>query len=97
MDTDLGQHRIETPPASQRNLADSLSDPRRVQRNIEAHRECLRKLATAAACAVSTGATWAEMVDAVRAGVTDSAEVGRPSAVLSATARARIHDGNDAL
>ncbi len=97
MDTYVDTRKPETPPANQRHLADSLADPTRVERSRQAHRDALRKLSVAAAAAASTGATWDEIHQAVRAGVADAAEVGGITAVSSATARARIHGGDDRL
>lgn len=88
---------IQTPPANPRHLADQLADPARRQRLADGYDDGIRKLKTAAWVAASNGATWQEIVEAVRSGVADATEIGTPSAVSSATARARMHDGDDRL
>ncbi len=88
---------IKTPPANQGHLADKLASPTRMARGVEGHRESLRKLGTAVRVAVSHGATWDEISQAVRAAVVDAAAEGQVGAVLAATARASIHDGDDRL
>jgi hypothetical protein len=88
---------IQTPPANQRHLADQRADPARLRRLADGYDDAIRKLKTAAWVAASNGATWQEIVEAVRSGVADATEIGTPAAVSSATARARMHDGDDRL
>jgi hypothetical protein len=97
MNADIVGLDIETPPAHQRHLAETLAEPKRAANLAEAHSEGLRKLTTAAWVAASNGATWAEIIETVRAGVINAAEVGQNCAVSSATARAVNHDGDDRL
>lgn len=95
MNADLAGLDIATPPAKQRDVADKLASPTRTARGIEGHRQSLHKLGTAVHVAAQHGATWREILQAVQAAAVDATEEGHPGAVLSANARACIHDGDD--
>ena len=95
MNADIAGLDIETPPAKQRDLDAMLASPTRMAAGVEGHREALRKLGTAVMVAVDHGATWDEISQAVLAAAVTAAETGQPGAVLSATARASVHDGDD--
>jgi hypothetical protein len=95
MNAQIAGIEVTTPPAKQRDLDDMLASPTRMERGVEGHRESLRKLGTAVRVAVQHGATWEEIHQAVVEAAIIASEEGRPAAVLSATARASIHDGDD--
>lgn len=82
---------LTTPPAKQRDVRDVLGDPARAERLKTEHTEGLRKLATAVEVAVGRGATREEIL----AVVTRAADELAQSSTLAATARARVHDGDD--
>lgn len=82
---------LTTPPAKPRDVAEALADPARVERSKAEHTEGLRKLATAAEVAVGRGATREEILAVVSRAIDELAQ----SSTLAATARARVHDGND--
>lgn len=82
---------LTTPPAKPRDVAEALADPARVERARADHTEGLRKLATAAEVAVGRGATREEILAVVSRAVDELAQ----SSTLAATARARVHGGND--
>ncbi|MEU1810927.1 hypothetical protein [Micromonospora aurantiaca (nom. illeg.)] len=82
---------MTTPPARQRDVQSALSDPARTERSKADHTEGLRKLATAAEVAVGRGATREEIL----AVVTRAADELAGTSSLAATARARVHDGDD--
>lgn len=84
---------MRTPPAKQRDVADALADPGRVERARVDHTEGLRKLATAAEVAVGRGATREEILAAVTRAIDELAQ----ASTLAATARARVHNGDDAF
>lgn len=95
MNADIAGLDVTTPPARQRDLVEMLASPTRMTRGVEGHREALRKLGTAVLAAAHHGATWEEILQAVQGAAIGAVEEGQPGAVLSATARASIHDGDD--
>ncbi|MEU4640812.1 hypothetical protein [Micromonospora sp. NPDC023814] len=82
---------LSTPPAKQRDVDAALADPARVERSRADHTEGLRKLATAVEVAVGRGATREEILAVVSRAADELAQ----SSTLAATARARVHDGDD--
>lgn len=82
---------LTTPPAKQRDVDQALADPARIERSKADHTEGLRKLATAVEVAVGRGATREEIL----AVVTRAADELAQSSTLAATARARVHEGDD--
>lgn len=82
---------LTTPPAKQRDVAEALADPARIDRAKADHAEGLRKLANAVEVAVGRGATREEIL----AVVTRAADALAQQSTLAATARARVHDGDD--
>ncbi|MFY1673670.1 hypothetical protein ACN27G_27550 [Plantactinospora sp. WMMB334] len=84
---------IETPRPREADVAEALADPGRLARSKESHAEGLRKLATAVQVAIGRGATWAETLAVVERAAAEEASTSR----LAATARARVHDGNDSF
>lgn len=87
---------LRTPPAKERYLADDT--PQRVAQAKKAHIEALRKLAGAAGSAAAHGATWDEIREAVEKGVAEQVTEDRGyQAVAAATARARVHGGDDSI
>ncbi|WP_346536931.1 hypothetical protein [Micromonospora sp. DPT] len=83
---------LSTPPAKQRQVAEALADPARIEQSKADHTEGLRKLATAAEVAVGRGATREEVLAVVARAADELAQ----TSTLAATARARVHDGDDA-
>ncbi|MFF0823079.1 hypothetical protein ACFYUR_22180 [Micromonospora haikouensis] len=82
---------LTTPPAKQRDVDEALADPTRAARAKADHTEGLRKLATSVEVAVGRGATREEIL----AVVTRAADELAQGSTMAATARARVHGGDD--
>jgi len=82
---------LTTPPARQRDVTEALADPARIERARADHVEGLRKLATSAEAAAGRGATREEILAVVARTIDEFAA----TSALAATARARVHDGDD--
>jgi hypothetical protein len=82
---------LTTPPARQRDVAEALADPARISRSKADHTEGLRKLATAVEVAIGRGATREEILAVVSRAADEMAQ----TSTLAATARARVHNGDD--
>jgi hypothetical protein len=82
---------LTTPPARQRDVAEALADPARISRSKADHTEGLRKLAIAVEVAIGRGATREEILAVVSRAADEMAQ----TSTLAATARARVHNGDD--
>ncbi len=85
---------MELPHAPAHQL-DDINDPARLAARRAEHARSLRKLQTAIHSAITGGATWAEIRDAIEQAIPEAilGDTGR----FSAIARAKVHDGDDSF